>query len=219
MLPSVLLVASLAAATTASPLYPRDPNAPIWKIPQSEWTAFNSSVAGRLRRGTPIARPCFALSGTNVAGSPDLAKCSEVQQNYAEDRECRRRAGQCHRPKLTRLSEYIADQFGGYHTANWGTCQRTGDQCQLDYNLPQNPLAFTARVCQQGSVPPYYVDVREASDVTRTIAFVKKFKIPLVVKNSGVRSSRREQSCRHSLTMTTASRSTTTRAVLLDQTR
>ncbi|KAK4053332.1 hypothetical protein OIO90_003944 [Microbotryomycetes sp. JL221] len=115
-----------------------------------------------------MARSCFPLAGPGVAGSVDAAKCSETQQNYEDD-------------------IYIANQFGGYHTANWGTCQTSAanDQCLLDFNLPQNPLVYTTRTCNQGAVPPYYVDVREPNDVVQAISFVKKHKIPLVVKNSG----------------------------------
>ncbi|SCZ90958.1 BZ3500_MvSof-1268-A1-R1_Chr1-3g02421 [Microbotryum saponariae] len=163
---STLLVASvLSALVVASPLQERA-LPPIFQVPQTAWTQLNASVQGRLARGSPMARSCFLQAGSQVAGSFDANQCATVQQNYEED-------------------IFIADQFGGYATANWGTCQTTGGQRLLDYNLPQNPLAYAAKTCQQGSVPPYYVDVQKPTDVTAVIAFAKKYGVPLVVKNSG----------------------------------
>ncbi|KAM0787233.1 hypothetical protein ACM66B_006470 [Microbotryomycetes sp. NB124-2] len=162
-----MTLALAAGIVVASPLHERQTSLPkIYSISQTEFGSFNKSISGRLRRGVPMARPCFPMAAPGVAGSLDPGKCSEVQQNYEDD-------------------IYIANQFGGYHTANWGTCQTTGDQCLLDFNLPQQPTAYLTRTCSQGSVPPYYVDVRSPNDVIQSIAFVKKHKIPLVVKNSG----------------------------------
>ncbi|SCV68840.1 BQ2448_961 [Microbotryum intermedium] len=165
MIPTLFAASLLSALAAASPLQERA-LPPILQVPQTAWTQLNTSVQGRLARGSPMARSCFLQAGFQVAGSFDAGKCATVQQNYAED-------------------IYIANQFGGYATANWGTCQTTGDQCLLDYNLPQNPLAYTAKTCQQGSVPPYYVNIQKPSDVSASIAFAKKYGVPLVVKNSG----------------------------------
>ena len=39
--------------------------------------------------------------------------------------------------------------------------------------------------CFQGSVPPYYIDVREASDVQAGLALAQTYGFPVVVKNTG----------------------------------
>ncbi|KAF8883172.1 hypothetical protein CPB84DRAFT_1750726 [Gymnopilus junonius] len=59
----------------------------------------------------------------------------------------------------------------------------TGDQCLLDFTNPSNPAAFSPPAqCQQGSVPNFYVDVKNPNDVLAGYAFSKKMKVPLLSK-------------------------------------
>ncbi|KAF8871186.1 FAD-binding domain-containing protein [Infundibulicybe gibba] len=68
----------------------------------------------------------------------------------------------------------------------WETCQSNNDECLLDHTNPTNPAAFSPpRVCSQGSIPPFYIDISGPADVTAAFAFANKTKVPLVIKNSG----------------------------------
>jgi len=69
---------------------------------------------------------------------------------------------------------------------NWGMCQSKAQACTLDYNLPTNPLYYTAPAnCYQGSVPSYYINVQQVSDVQAALKFSQNTGVPLVIKNSG----------------------------------
>ncbi|CAI6340549.1 unnamed protein product [Periconia digitata] len=83
-------------------------------------------------------------------------------------------------------STYITGQFGGYTNANWATCQKTAQGCSLDWLDPFNSTVFaTGQVCHQGSVPPFYIDVRNVSDIQAGLKFAKITGTPLTIKNTG----------------------------------
>ncbi|KAF9532809.1 isoamyl alcohol oxidase [Crepidotus variabilis] len=132
-----------------------------------DWKTLNSTVAGRLYAGVPWAEPCFSLyNGNNTR--PDAAQCSFVQQNYFNNHMVR------------------TSVFAGYGPQNFEACMATSDQCMLNWMNPTDPAAFTPpQDCKQGSIPDYYIDVRQASDVSTAFQFVAAKKIPLVIKNSG----------------------------------
>ena len=70
---------------------------------------------------------------------------------------------------------------------------------QLDFQLPQNPLAYAPpRSCSQGSISTYYVDAHTCrsrmsgrmltsadQDVQAALAFATQNNVPISVKNSG----------------------------------
>ena len=66
--------------------------------------------------------------------------------------------------------------------ANWGSCQSAVQSCNLNWSDPSGPPPAD---CYQGSVPSYYVEVTNVSDVQAALAFAQSNNVPLVVKNSG----------------------------------
>ncbi|KAJ7359197.1 FAD-binding domain-containing protein [Mycena albidolilacea] len=136
-------------------------------VTPEQWKALNSSIGGKLHVGTPVGRPCFTLAGTGVAGSTDPTECATVRQGWGN-------------------SLFLVEQFGAYLNVQWGSCQATSQSCVIDgFNTSDPAPSSPPNVCQQGSVPPYYIDVRNASDVQKAFAFSKQTGVPLVVKNTG----------------------------------
>ncbi|KAG9079884.1 hypothetical protein FRC06_007348, partial [Ceratobasidium sp. 370] len=156
MLPLIVsLLAVFSLATARSP----------YDVPKAEWDALNSTVGGRLAFGVPLARACFAQVGANVTGGQ--VDCATVQAKYG-------------------LDSFRVTQFGAMMRTQWETCQKTTQGCLLDSNKPTNPSAFSApRVCNQGSVPPYYISIKTAADVTQAFAFSNRTGVPLSIKNTG----------------------------------
>ncbi|KAE9397912.1 FAD-binding domain-containing protein [Gymnopus androsaceus JB14] len=136
--------------------------------PSSEaWVALNTSVDGRLQPGIPFARPCFPLASNETKGHFSPSDCNIVEADY-----------------LNHLS--ISNTVGGYINTQWETCQRTGQECLLDWTLPSNAAAtMPPRICSQGSVPTFAIDVRNATDVLRGLEFSKEYNISLAIKNTG----------------------------------
>lgn len=58
------------------------------------------------------------------------------------------------------------------------------DQCLLDNLSPTDPLAFTNKSCNQGSVSEYYIEVHSTSDIIAAPEFSKETGIRLLIKNS-----------------------------------
>ncbi|CAE6490663.1 unnamed protein product [Rhizoctonia solani] len=138
----------------------------IAKVPKVVWDVLNGVVGGRLyTNGAPFSRPCFT-NGTST-GSLNAGACSAVQANYLSN-------------------TFRADNFGAYINTQWETCQKTQENCYLDYTNPANPAAFTPpATCAQGSVSAYYIDVRNGIDVIAAFVFSRLTSVPLVIKNSG----------------------------------
>lgn len=152
------IVSGLALLGTTAAISP-------YAIPDAQWAALNSTVGGRLGRGVPFARSCFTQAGTNVTSGG--ADCASVQKNYA-------------------LDTFRAGQFGATMKSQWETCQKTNEGCLLDPDNPKNATAFLPpKVCNQGSISPYYIAVKTAADVTQGFYFSKRTGVPLVIKNSG----------------------------------
>ncbi|KAK5730587.1 hypothetical protein LTR15_000524 [Elasticomyces elasticus] len=174
-----LLLVGIAATHAAPTDNIRRATTPISSITTTQWLALDQSVGGRLHKGYPMAKPCYSVYN-GVLQTPSLAQCSAVQTGYTDE-------------------IYIASQYGGYMNiaedlmadklssqTNWGYCQATAKECGLDFNVPANPLYYTAPAnCQQGSVPDYYIDVRQVSDIQAGLAFASSTGVPLVIKNSG----------------------------------
>ncbi|KAF9477860.1 FAD-binding domain-containing protein [Pholiota conissans] len=131
-----------------------------------EWASLNKTLGGRLQRGIPFAQPCF-LSALTPSSANYSAQCTEIQERN-EDHLFR------------------SESFGSYELTQWETCEATGEQCSIDWQNPQNSAAFSPpRECKQGSVPSYYIEVKEPNDVRAAYAFTQRTKIPLVIKNTG----------------------------------
>lgn len=138
-------------------------------IASPTWTTLNQSVGHRLFAGYPMALPCFnSYDNGKIQGfsTSDTRTCTKIQQYKAD-------------------SDYIVRHFGGYPNANWGQCQATGASCAIDVLRPTDPFNQSQSTCKQGSVPNYYVDAREPSDVAAAAQFASKHRIPLIVKNTG----------------------------------
>ncbi|KAJ7089173.1 FAD-binding domain-containing protein [Mycena belliarum] len=159
----VSFTAILYGAVAARAHYPYSPG--INHVSPAQWSALNASVSGKLHGGIPLARPCFTLA--NTAGSADPAKCAAIREGYSNSR-------------------FLVEQFGAYMNVQWGSCQKTTQTCVLKgFNITDPSPSNPPNVCQQGSVSPYYIDVRDASDVQKALAFSKRTGVPLVVKNTG----------------------------------
>ncbi|GLB33561.1 putative oxygen-dependent FAD-linked oxidoreductase family protein [Lyophyllum shimeji] len=126
----------------------------------SDWDALNQAVQGRLFQGVPFARPCFA-EGFN---STD---CLAVRSSYVDEVA-----------RSNVASAYIQTQ--------WETCQTTAEGCLLSWTNP-NDMSPTLppNQCLLGSVPQYFIDVRNAQDVAEAFNFSRTTKMPLVIKNTG----------------------------------
>ncbi|TFK96752.1 hypothetical protein BDV98DRAFT_608045 [Pterulicium gracile] len=70
------------------------------------------------------------------------------------------------------------------HT-QWETCQTTGEQCLLDATNSNNRLAVNQTTCANGSVPDYFVDVSDYTQVQKAFKFSRDTGVPIVVKNTG----------------------------------
>ncbi|KAI9656054.1 MAG: hypothetical protein M1821_005115 [Bathelium mastoideum] len=141
-------------------------SSPLSSITGAQWQALNQSVDGRLHAGYPWARPCYTSYDGN-ASDPNSLQCSTIQATYTNE-------------------TVIANYFGGYQNANWGVCQSTAEGCNLNATNPSDAAVYSAPAeCHQGSVPSYYIEVTNVSDVQAALAFARSTKVPLVIKNSG----------------------------------
>ncbi|KAJ7061692.1 hypothetical protein C8F01DRAFT_1057607 [Mycena amicta] len=129
----------------------------ILSVSPSQWNALNASVGGRLHSARPFSLPCFS-SYNNVSIAADPQACSAIQANYTSP--------------LFRQVEYE-------------TCMATASSCLLDPTNPTNIAATNGVSCSQGEIPPFYIDIRTASDVQSAFEFSKKTKVPLSIKNTG----------------------------------
>ncbi|CAE6439638.1 unnamed protein product [Rhizoctonia solani] len=152
-----ILLTTLHAACAKDPL----------SLPQSEWDVFNSTVGGRLGRGVPFARDCFDLVGPGVGSSAPGTGCGTVQTKYSDN-------------------AFRAQLYGAREVTQWEICQKTNEGCLLDPNNPTNTSAYSPpAVCYQGSISPYYVDIRDSDHVAQALAFSKRTGVPLSIKNTG----------------------------------
>ncbi|KEP47286.1 putative isoamyl alcohol oxidase [Rhizoctonia solani 123E] len=138
-----------------------------YDLPASEWNTLNATVGGRLARGVPLARDCFQQAGTNVTDAAPGLDCATVQSKYGNN-------------------SWRSGIYSNRMVLQWETCQKTNQGCLLDPSNPKNANAFSApKVCNQGSVSPYYITVKTAADVTQAFAFSKRTGVPLSIKNTG----------------------------------
>ncbi|KAK0229596.1 FAD-binding domain-containing protein [Armillaria nabsnona] len=124
-------------------------------IPTRAWSSLNATFGGRLRRATPYARSCFS-------GSLDEGDCTGVINEYLD-------------PGIR------SDHFGAYINTEWETCQATAEECALNWLSP----AARDGDCRQGTVPSYYIDMVDHTDVAAAFEFSRHTGVPVVVKNTG----------------------------------
>ncbi|KAG6872370.1 hypothetical protein C0995_010289 [Termitomyces sp. Mi166 len=126
-----------------------------------DWDNLNSTVGGRLFEGTPFAQPCY----TKGFNSPE---CLAVRSSYLDE--------------VARTNVP-----GAYIQTQWETCQTVeDDQSLLDSTNPNaREPALPPRQCRLGSVPEHFIDIQSAEDVAAAFQFVKRTKVPLVIKNTG----------------------------------
>ncbi|KIM48619.1 hypothetical protein M413DRAFT_20978 [Hebeloma cylindrosporum] len=133
----------------------------------SIWDSLNSTVGGRLHIGRPWTKACFSMY-ENTAIQPNHKECEYVQQNYFNNHLNRSNA------------------FGGFGSTQYEMCMATGDSCLLDWLNPSNPAAHApTQQCKQGSISPFYIDVRNKDDVIAAFEFSKKEGVTLSIKNTG----------------------------------
>ncbi|KAJ6597936.1 FAD-binding domain-containing protein [Mycena sp. CBHHK59/15] len=136
-----------------------DDQVPLAAAPTDIWAALSAQVGGRLFEATPFAQPCFAN-----ATSPE---CIAIQTAYQNEKARTQHAG-------------------AYTWAQWETCPPRGEQCLLDHAVPADPDATAApNTCELGSIPPHFLDVRDADDVIKAFEFSRTTGVPLVIKNTG----------------------------------
>lgn len=130
------------------------------------WRALNATVGGRLRTSAPIALPCFTSYG-GLVNPVDDARCTTVREDW----------------KTGGLRTNFPGAFMNLQSE--ACLSEPADQCLVDNTV--NPAGMPANnaICNQGSVPSYYIEIKKGSDVTAALKFAKEHKIALSVKNAG----------------------------------
>ncbi|KAJ7615845.1 hypothetical protein FB45DRAFT_934776 [Roridomyces roridus] len=129
-------------------------------VSQTALDELRTAVGGRLFSSVPFAYPCFSEG-------PTASSCISVQSQYTNE-------------------TFRAGEFSALINTQWETCQTTGAQCLLDASDPFNSAATKPpHRCERGSVPEYYIDVRDADDVAAAFKFSENTRVPLVIKNTG----------------------------------
>jgi len=130
------------------------------------WEVLNQTVGGGLFPATPLSLPCFSIfNGQAVTPSPSL--CAEVQAGYTS-------------------GDFRAQFYNGFANNQDEICASNDtDQCLLNNSKPTDPIAFTNKSCNQGSVSPYYIAVQSVEDIQAALAFSRESGVRLSIKNSG----------------------------------
>lgn len=171
---------ALLGQASASSLRPRQsgnsnynciPGQACWPT-TAEWQAFNKTLGGALKATVPWAKPCFQGNAYNV--SYNAAQCSYIEAHYADNPVLG--------PQNTPSGPYREAQYGSDSQLNWESCGPY--DCQLQSAAPQvvQPII---RNCSLGRLSAYYVDARQPSHVTATIAFARAHKIYMTIKGTG----------------------------------
>ncbi|KAJ6484528.1 hypothetical protein DFH09DRAFT_1211300 [Mycena vulgaris] len=134
-------------------------------VSPQQWRALNATVGGRLRSAAPFALPCFSLYN-NHSVPTDAGECSAIQANYSSP-------------------TFRLESFSANMNVEYETCLSTGSRCLLDSTNPRNPLATEGISCDQGEIPPYYIDIQVPGDIQAAFKFSKETSVPLSIKNTG----------------------------------
>jgi hypothetical protein len=136
---------SLAVSVHAASRPPCTASQPCWPS-HSVWTAFNSSLSGRLVSPRPPAWPCHEPHF-------NAAACAEARENWTNP-------------------SWRSNQTGAMQSLVWES-----PECRID--TPRNVT------CEQGMVPTYAVAAESEEDVSKAVKFAQKYRLKLVVKNTG----------------------------------
>lgn len=130
------------------------------------WSAFNTSVGGRVHLDLPMALPCFNRYN-GVPHAFDESLCSRVRENYTS-------------------AVFRAEMAGTAMNTQDDVCiSYPEDQCLLDGTVSPAPLPPLNSSCNQGNLGSYVLTVQGASDVAAAFDFVRQHGISLSIKNSG----------------------------------
>ena len=126
----------------------------------------NKSFPERLYIGTPLSLPCFS-SFDERGLQREAVACSTLQQKYTS-------------------SSFRIEYYGGYMISQDEIyISNVTDQCLLDNANPYNPLAYSDETSDQGSVSPFYIDMRDPEDITETFQVSRDAGTKVVVENNG----------------------------------
>ncbi|KAK7979869.1 serine/threonine-protein phosphatase 2B catalytic subunit [Apiospora arundinis] len=130
------------------------------------WQALNATLGGRLQTSTPLAAPCFS-SYNGTANTVDDSTCATLRQDYTKSLLRTTNA-----PSYMSLQSEmcIADPL---------------DQCILNNTGVPASMPSPGSVCNQGSVPSFYVSVESETDVVEAFKFAKENGVDISIKNSG----------------------------------
>ncbi|KAK7920117.1 hypothetical protein PG985_008139 [Apiospora marii] len=130
------------------------------------WEALNTTLAGRLQTATPLALACFP-SYNDTASAVDKSACATLRQDYTK-----RLLRTTNAPSYMSLQSEmcIADPL---------------DQCLLDNKGVPAGMPPSDSVCNQGSVPSFYVSVESETDASEAFKFAKENGVDISIKNSG----------------------------------
>lgn len=129
-------------------------------------SCLNKAFHGKLQLATPLALPCFSRFGTTNT-TPNPSQCAEIQENYTSPL-------------------YRVDRFSAYFNTQSEICDTLStQQCLLDPSDPSLLSAISGQICNQGAIPPYYIEVQSAADVKSAFSFASLTHMPLVIKNTG----------------------------------
>ncbi|KAK8024915.1 hypothetical protein PG990_002738 [Apiospora arundinis] len=130
------------------------------------WQALNTTLGGRLQTSTPLAAPCFS-SYNGTANTVDYSVCATLRQDYTKSLLRTTNA-----PSYMSLQSEmcIADPL---------------DQCILDNTAVPASMPLPGSLCNQGSVPSFYISVESEMDVAEAFKFAKENGVDISIKNSG----------------------------------
>ncbi|KAH6912974.1 FAD binding domain-containing protein [Coprinopsis sp. MPI-PUGE-AT-0042] len=137
---------------------PRDQDPISGLKAQEEWDLLRREVGDGLFPVSPFASTCYK--------NFDSAECMDVREHYLN--------------AVNRTGSPAA-----YVQTQWETCQSTENACLLDAAAPNSPEPTRNRTCSQGSVSPWVIEVKDSNDVSAAFRYVKRTRIPLVIKNTG----------------------------------
>ncbi|KAK0530764.1 hypothetical protein OC842_003824 [Tilletia horrida] len=172
----VVLTACAGASTIPHPLRPRAANAyctpsqSCWPT-AADFATLNSTVGGRLVAVKPLSTPCYAANNTFLNLGAALS-CATISANYRD-------------------GTFRADQIGAVQLDNYGWCnsnEQGFEDCSLDSRAPPllgGLLNKADKVCLQGRIAPYGVQVTSAEDVQAALVWAKAKNVRVVIKNTG----------------------------------
>jgi hypothetical protein len=147
----------------------------IYSVTPAQWVVFNSPIGSRLGAGRPINIPAFGTT---------MAQLALLTWNLVMAQKPRRQIRIPLRIILEAMNmqvllELLLDSTLTLIHANWGACQATSQSCYLNSTLTYNPITSLLGTCYQESVPNYYAEVQQVSDVQKTMEFGTGTQYPL----------------------------------------